>query len=113
MILFVHGIIYFELYMSYLLLYLFVSIGTSCIWSLSDLFLKPRNIVAKYFPSLLRKMLLCMECSSFWIGILISIFICPVSIPTYDYPFISDICGGVITYLFVKILNNFSVLQKD
>lgn len=59
-------------------------------------------------------MLLCMECSSFWIGLFIALIF-----PPFDYFITSNlylnkllICifGGIITYLFVKILNKNQLL---
>jgi glucose-6-phosphate-specific signal transduction histidine kinase len=97
-----------------LMMFLLISIGISCIWSLSDIFLKNRNFVAKKFPSFLRKMLLCMECSSFWIGCLVCVLICSPEIiknSIFNIPFVDIFCGGVITHLFVKILNNFNVFE--
>ena len=99
------------LYLYTLVAYLLISIGISCIWSLSEIFMKPRNFVAKYFPKFLRKLLLCMECSSFWIGIFTSIIIFPIYIPIETFPAINHICGGIITHLFVKILNNYNVFE--
>lgn len=84
-----------------LIIYLLISLGCSCLWSLSDIFMPLRNIVAKHIPNPFKKMLLCMECSSFWIGALIG----------FIYPFLSNynillqsIFGGIITHFFVKIL---------
>ena len=84
------------------------------IYSLIIFLLKYRNFVAKKFPSFFRKMLLCMECSSFWIGCLVCVFICSPEIfknSIFNIPFVDVFCGGVITHLFVKILNNFNVFD--
>lgn len=95
---------------SYLFVYLLITAGCSCLWSLSDIFIPVRNYVAKYVPQPFKKMLLCMECSSFWIGFTIGIFVNPV--PGYiSFHFnllniiVSAICGAIITYLIVKIAN--------
>jgi hypothetical protein len=91
--------------------YLGISVGCSALWSLSEIFAPIRNIVAKYFPSFLRKMLLCMECSSFWIGCFVSLFI--LSYPNFGvYYYFNPICGGITTFLVVKILNNLNFLDK-
>lgn len=95
-----------------LFIYIIITVGLSSIWSLSDIFLPVRNFVAKHFPKPIRKLLLCMECSSFWIGILTSLFIFPITIPTYNYPLLNNICLGIITYLSVRILNNFNILEN-
>lgn len=96
---------------SYLFIYILITVGCSCLWSLSDIFMPVRNYVAKHFPNPLKKMLLCMECSSFWIGFLIGFIINPL--PEYfvyrSYivqMVLSAICGGIITYLTVKIGSN-------
>jgi hypothetical protein len=95
-----------------LLIYLIVSLGCSCLWSLSEIFQPSRNFVAKYFPALFRKMLLCMECSSFWVGLFISLFIFPFPLLEVSPNFIiNSICGGVSTYFFVKILINTKILN--
>jgi len=96
------------------LLYLIISVGCSALWSLSEIFTPLRNYVAKYFPTFLRKMLLCMECSSFWIGLFVSLFLFP-----YPYVFtgglfyyiIGSICGGISTYITVKIILNLKILE--
>ena len=94
-----------------LLLYLMISLGCSCLWSISDIFMPVRNFVAKYFPPFLRKMLLCMECSSFWIGLFIALFILPFPVLNFSPNFIiNSICGGVCTYLTVKLLTNLKIL---
>jgi hypothetical protein len=94
-----------------LLIYLMITLGCSCLWSLSDIFMPLRNIVAKYFPTFLRKMLLCMECSSFWIGLFISLFI--IEFPGFNFIsnfIINSICGGVSTYLVVRILTHNKII---
>lgn len=90
-----------------IIIYLFITIGCSCLWSLSDIFIPIRNFIAKYIPNPFKKMLLCMECSSFWIGVFIS----------FIYPFLNNynlllqaIFGGITTHLFVKILNKKDIL---
>jgi hypothetical protein len=96
---------------SNLFIYILITVGCSCLWSLSDIFIPVRNYVAKNFPNLFKKMLLCMECSSFWIGFFIAFLINPF--PNYFVYklevmniLISSICGGIITYLTVRIGNN-------
>jgi len=97
----------------HLIAYLIITVGCSYLWSTSEIFIPLRNLVAKYFPTFLRKMLLCMECSSFWIGVFISLFI-------FSYPYnnywnscaIKAICGGVSTYLIMKLLINFNLTNK-
>jgi len=96
--------------------YLFISIGCSCLWSLSDIFIPIRNFVAKHMKGPLQKMLLCMECSCFWIGLFIGFIFPPFinyslfnNIPILNTIIIS-IFGGIITYFFVKLLNKHQIL---
>lgn len=112
--------------MSNLLCFLFVSCGISAIWSLSDIFIPVRNFVAKRAPTFLRKMLLCMECSSFWIGVCCNFIFFPALIPTDWRLLISGLCSdpllvilndiisgvyaGAATYLTIKILNKKEIL---
>lgn len=94
--------------MADILLFLLISIGCSSLWSLSDVFMKSRNIVAKHFPNPIKKMLLCMECSAFWIGVVVSV----VFLPIFANPniiFANNIASGVCTYLVVKLLNKYNV----
>lgn len=99
-----------------LIAYLIITVGCSFLWSTSEIFMPIRNLVAKYFPLFLRKMLLCMECSSFWIGIFISILIFPYPYPFYNnYLFsflLQAVCGGISTYLVIKLLTNLNLISK-
>lgn len=100
---------------STLFIYILIAVGCSCLWSLSDIFMPFRNYVAKNIPNPFKKMLLCMECSSFWIGFFIGFLINPLPYYfTYSWHFlntlVSSICGGIITYLFIKIANNKNIL---
>lgn len=99
--------------MEQLIGYLLISVGCSYLWSLSEIFMPIRNFVAKTFPHFLRKMLLCMECSSFWIGLFISLFVFPFPLNNLlNLFFISSIMGGVSTFLTVKILTNLNLTNK-
>jgi hypothetical protein len=96
------------------LIYLFISIGCSCLWSLSDIFTPIRNFVAKNLKGFFQKMLLCMECSSFWIGLFVASIFPPFNYLIIDNFYLNKlvicIIGGIITYLFVKILNKKQLL---
>lgn len=94
------------------ILFLLISIGCSCLWSLSEIFIPCRNYVAKHFPLILRKGLLCMECSSFWIGCFVGIAFIPIfNSASFNLGYISCVpAGGVITYLLVKTLNKYKIL---
>jgi hypothetical protein len=95
-----------------LISYLIISIGCSFLWSLSEIFMPSRNFVAKYFPQFFRKMLLCMECSSFWIGCFVSLFIFSYPYSEHLNIFINTICGGVSTYFCVKLMVLSKILDK-
>jgi uncharacterized membrane protein len=97
-----------------LFMYLFITTGCSYLWSTSEIFMPIRNFVAKNFPIFLRKMLLCMECSSFWIGVFISLFVLPSPYPhnMWNSFLIQAVCGGISTYLIIKLLINFNLTGK-
>lgn len=100
--------------MNNLICFLFVSCGISAIWSLSDLFTPARNLVAKKAPQFFRKMLLCMECSSFWIGLICNFIFFPAIAQTNNSSLIdliiSGIYGGASTYITIKIINKKELL---
>jgi hypothetical protein len=89
-----------------------MSVGFASIWSIAEIFTYPRFLVAKHFPAPIRKMMLCMECSSFWIAGFLSIFffgflpgwaIFPaqeLAGRVFDFFF-----GGVSTYLTIRALS--------
>lgn len=92
-----------------LIVYLLISIGCSCLWSLADVFIPARNFVAKKVPNPIKKMLLCMECSSFWIGLVVAFMFCPF--PDLRIPFyLCPIFCGIITHLCVRLLNKHEIL---
>jgi len=100
-----------------LISFILFSLGLSSLWSLSDIFSKPRFLVAKYFPVFLRKMLLCMECSGFWIGGASSVFFHRFLPGALIFPestilpiIFGFFFGGVINYLIIKIVNRFELL---
>jgi len=84
------------------LVYLFVCLGVSYAWNDTEITTSIRNFIAKI--SYINKILLCHECSSFWISLCVSIFINPFSELTY--PFLSNIfsafCGFFINLYFVR-----------
>jgi len=99
-----------------LLIYLLISIGCSCLWSLSDVFIPARNFVAKRIPNPIKKMLLCIECSSFWIGLGVALFLNPfdpyIVLGRADWISLafSAISGGVMTHLAVRLLSRHEIL---
>lgn len=103
-----------------LIIFILVSLGLSSLWSISEIFQRPRNFVAKYFPTIIRKALLCMECSSFWIAAGLALFVFnPVSkIIVLNAPFdqfflishfVTSIFCGVVIHLLVQVSNNFKL----
>lgn len=82
-----------------LILFSLVALGASYVWAYGEIFIPLRNFIAKYFGKW-GKPFLCGECSSFWIGVIISIFINPLLENTYI--FISNIFCGLISYLLYK-----------
>ena len=95
-------------------IYLFITIWISCLWSLGDIFMPIRNLIAKYLKGPLSKMLLCMECSSFWIGFFTGFIYKPFNLLVFNdilfNSIILAIFGGIITHLFVKVLNKHNIL---
>ena len=92
--------------------FLFLSCGISVIWSLADIFQKTRNFVAKKVPNPLKRMLLCMECSSFWIGVIVSILFFTIFRDINLNQYFNYFSGGVITHLFIKVANRFGIFEK-
>ncbi len=83
----------------YLLTYIILSLSVSFMWSFSDIFAPVRNFIARI--PYIRKPFLCPECSSFWMGILTSLFYNPLFniLGNYSYPF----CG-LSVHLFACFL---------
>jgi len=85
-----------------LLYFLCLSLGVCYAWSDTEVSVPFRNYIAK-FP-ILSKPLLCHECSSFWISLLLTCFINPFEDITF--PVVSNIlsafCGFFINLYFVR-----------
>jgi hypothetical protein len=70
-------------------------------WSFSKIFNPVRNFVAKI--PIIKYPLICPECSSFWIGLFVSLFLyTPFLIVTNLY--INSIILGLITHLFASFI---------
>ena len=82
-----------------LIAFILVSLGVSAAWNLADIF-RYLRILAGLIPYL-NKPLLCPECNSFWIGIIISLFLNPISGLTY--PILSNFFCGIISHLIAVI----------
>lgn len=92
------------------LIYLFLCLGLTYAWSDTEASRPFRNFVARI--PIIRKPLLCHECSSFWISLGLSLFINPLCF--FTYPVLSNIlsafAGFFINLIFVR---NHLVKYKD
>ena len=83
-------------------IYLVASLGLCYAWSDTEASRPIRNFIARI--PYIRKPLLCHECSSFWISLLLSIFINPLE--DLCQPIVSNICsafcGFFINLVFVR-----------
>jgi hypothetical protein len=88
--------------MSAFIIYLVCSLGLCYAWSDTEASVPFRNFVARI--PYLRKVLLCHECSSFWISLAVSFFINPFDLLTYSYfsNMFSAFCGFFINLYFVR-----------
>lgn len=85
-----------------LLVYLLVCLGVTYAWTDTDITRPIRSLIAKI--PYINKPLLCHECSSFWISLLISFFINPLEIiiNCYISNILSAFCGFFINLYFVR-----------
>jgi hypothetical protein len=86
--------IFFEL-----ITYIILGLSVSFMWSFSEIFAPVRNFIAKI--PYIRRPLICPECSSFWMGIIVSLLYNPLFLilGIFSYPF----CG-LIVHLFACFL---------
>ena len=77
------------------LTYIILGLSVSFMWSFSDIFSPVRNLIARV--PYIRTPLICPECSSFWMGVLTSLFYNPLFsvLGYFSYPF-----SGLIVHLF-------------
>lgn len=72
-------------------------------WSFADIFAPVRNFVARI--PFVRRPLLCPECSSFWIGFVISFLYNPLVLEgVFNVSPITNICCGLVTHLAACLL---------
>jgi hypothetical protein len=83
-----------------ILLYILISLSFSVMWSMSDIFMPIRNIIAKL--KYIRKPLLCPECSSFWIGVFVCLFVYTPTIVVV--PFLNVALCALLVHFFAVIL---------
>jgi hypothetical protein len=85
-----------------ILLFLLCCLGVSYAWSDTKASVPFRNLVARV--PYIREALLCHECSSFWISLLITIVFNPIA--EYTPPFASNVllafCGFFVNMYFVR-----------
>jgi hypothetical protein len=84
-----------------------VCLGVSHLWSFSAIFVPIRNFVARI--PYVRRPLICPECSSFWMGIGVSIFYMPFS----HFNLINMILCGVISYGVWIFIGDLIIKIKD
>jgi hypothetical protein len=85
------------------IIYLFCCLGVSYAWSDTEASVPLRNFIS-YIP-VIRKPLLCHECSSFWISLGISFFINPfyeIVNPYWMSNILLAFCGFFINLYFVR-----------
>jgi hypothetical protein len=87
-----------------LLYYILISLSFSYMWSFADIFIPVRNFVARI--PYIRRPLLCPECSSFWVGLVVSFLYNPL-ILDINVLFLTNICCGLVTHLFACFLYKF------
>lgn len=88
--------------MTILVIYLLVSLGICYAWSDTEVSVPLRNKVATI--PYISKPLLCHECSSFWISLLITLFINPLEnyAPLYISNLFSAFIGFFANLFFVR-----------
>lgn len=88
--------------------FVLISLSVSLMWNFSEIFRPIRNLVSRI--PYIRVPLMCAECNSFWFGIFASFLYNPIIIDV-DFPFVSNIICGLITYFFAHFL--FTKKNKD
>ena len=85
-----------------LVLYLIASLGICYAWSDTEASVPFRNMVARI--AYLNKMLLCHECSSFWISLGLSFLINPMQDVAHPYAsnILSAFCGFFANLVFTR-----------
>lgn len=84
----------------YIFYYLLLSISTSYMWGFADIFKPVKNKIS-YIPYI-RRALLCPECSSFWIGLLVSFFYNPLFL-NIKLPFLTNVFCGLVTHFVFSV----------
>jgi len=95
-----------------LLYFVILSLSVSYMWSYASIFAPVRKLIAKI--PYVRVPMLCPDCSSFWIGILISLLYNPI-ILSANILLLTNVFCGLVTHFFAsflyKIKNSIEVLS--
>lgn len=92
----------------YLFVFLLICISITDLWSSSFIFSNLRNKVSRLPYS---KVLICPECFSFWIGLILSITFDPlIGYPGLSHFYLSNIFCGSVTFLFARLLYSKGIL---
>lgn len=86
--------------LSDILIFIILSVSVSQMWNFSKIFLPVRNLVARI--PYIKTPLLCMECSSFWMGVFTSLFYNPFLM--YFNWYIALATAGLVTHLVASYL---------
>ena len=92
-----------------LLYFVCISLSFSYMWSFSNILKPIRNIIAKI--PYINKPLICPECCSFWVGVLVSFLYNPIII-NYNIIIPNIICG-LVTHLFASFLYKSKYLYSN
>ena len=93
------------------IIFLIASLGVCYAWNDTEASRPFRNFVARI--PYIRKPMLCHECSSFWISLILTLFINPLEDLTFPVcgNIISAFCGFFVNLYFVR--NNLVSLNND
>lgn len=86
--------------LSEIITFALISVSVSQMWNFSKIFLPVRNFVARL--PYIKTPLLCMECSSFWMGVFTSFFYNPF-LELFDW-YIAVAIAGLVTHLIASYL---------
>ena len=92
------NVIYDIMNLESIIIFVLISISFSVMWSLSDIMSPLRNFTVKL--PYIRRALLCPECSSFWIGLFVSVFI----FNPFSAFFLGHILSGLVSHFFALFL---------
>jgi hypothetical protein len=95
-----------------LLYFVILSLSVSYMWSYASIFAPVRKLTAKI--PYVRVPMLCPDCSSFWMGVLVSFLYNPIVLSVNIIPLTNIFCG-LVTHFFAsflyKIKNSIEVLS--